>query len=445
MTVRLVPTDYADIAAAVAACAATGDTIRLESAHSPFQGANNKNIDPGGKDIIFEGDTTDPADTVIDCENSGRAFYIHNGETLDLIIRNLTIYDGYAVGASVSGGGVWLTNTSKLTISNCIIDDCRACWGAGIKVDVSSELVMSDSILKNGHNADYAGALYFHTATGTITNCQFYSNSAVAGGALYCYSSSPTFTCCLFYDNTAASRGGAIFIRQDAHPTFHNCTITENSLSTSVNHGGGLHTYNASGRATLTDCILWNNTAPIQPYDAQCFGAVVFNYCDCRSALPYIDGSFTRNNCIEADPQFVAGPGGNYYLSQIAAGQDADSPCLDAGSDTVTGLGLGDRITRTDQSYDVSRVDMGWHYVGAFAWETIGIVPHDDAQWVYSLLSPRLDDLADAEFRVVPVDKAGNDGTALALSSERVVRTPDGPDFTVTFDSGTTKVTFAAV
>ncbi len=80
-----------------------------------------------------------------------------------------------------------------------------------------------------------------------------------------------------------------------------------------------------------------------------------------------------------------------------------------------------------------------------YTWETIGIVPHDEAQWVYSLLSPRLDDLADAEFRVVPVDKAGNDGTALALSAERIVRTPDAPDFTATFDSGTTKITFAAI
>ena len=34
---------------------------------------------------------------------------------------------------------------------------------------------------------------------------------------------------------------------------------------------------------------------------------------------------------ISADPLFVPGPDGNHYLSQIAAGQAADSPCVDSG------------------------------------------------------------------------------------------------------------------
>lgn len=75
-------------------------------------------------------------------------------------------------------------------------------------------------------------------------------------------------------------------------------------------------------------------------------------------------------------------------------------------------------------------------------WSTIGLVPHDDATWQYELVTERLDDLADYAWRVVPVDRAGNDGTAIALRTERVVRTPDAPDFTATFDPDTTRVTF---
>ncbi|UCD76269.1 MAG: hypothetical protein JSV91_04960, partial [Phycisphaerales bacterium] len=65
---------------------------------------------------------------------------------------------------------------------------------------------------------------------------------------------------------------------------------------------------------------------------------------------------------IDADPLFVTGPLGEYYLSQTAAGQPAESPCLDAGSDTAENLGLDTLTTRTDQASDSGIVDMGYHY-----------------------------------------------------------------------------------
>ena len=77
-------------------------------------------------------------------------------------------------------------------------------------------------------------------------------------------------------------------------------------------------------------------------------------------------------------------------------------------------------------------------------WSTLGTVQAVAGQWPYSLLTGRLDDLATYAWRVYPVDAAGNDGTALTLDSEKIVRTPDGPDFAIAFDDGTTKVTFSA-
>ena len=65
---------------------------------------------------------------------------------------------------------------------------------------------------------------------------------------------------------------------------------------------------------------------------------------------------------IDSDPLFVSGPDGDYYLSQIASGQGADSPCVDSGSDTAAGLGLDSMTTRTDQAVDAGTVDMGYHY-----------------------------------------------------------------------------------
>lgn len=81
---------------------------------------------------------------------------------------------------------------------------------------------------------------------------------------------------------------------------------------------------------------------------------------------------------------------------------------------------------------------------GAGAWSTIGVVQHDALTWSYSLMSPRLDDLSTYEWRVIPIDAAGNDGTASSIGPELIVRTPDAPRFSATFNAGPTTVTLAA-
>ena len=77
-------------------------------------------------------------------------------------------------------------------------------------------------------------------------------------------------------------------------------------------------------------------------------------------------------------------------------------------------------------------------------WVTLGHVAHDDTQWAYRYLTGRLTDLATYEWRVVPIDSAGNDGTHYQFDPVTIVRAPDSPNFTISFDSGTAKVTFAA-
>lgn len=49
-------------------------------------------------------------------------------------------------------------------------------------------------------------------------------------------------------------------------------------------------------------------------------------------------------------------------MSQIAAGQAQNSPCVDAGSDLATNLRMDKLTTRTDKVGDIDVVDMGYHY-----------------------------------------------------------------------------------
>ena len=77
----------------------------------------------------------------------------------------------------------------------------------------------------------------------------------------------------------------------------------------------------------------------------------------------------TGTGVIKTDPLFRTGPKGNFYLSQIAAGQLIDSPCLNTGdpATNLTTLGINTMSTRTDNVADSAQADMGYHYPGGAA------------------------------------------------------------------------------
>ena len=75
-------------------------------------------------------------------------------------------------------------------------------------------------------------------------------------------------------------------------------------------------------------------------------------------------------------------------------------------------------------------------------WVPIAVVPHDPLRWSYAITTGRLIDLVEYAWRVVPLDAAGNEGTAAVIGPEKIVRTPDAPDFTAAFDAETGKITF---
>lgn len=83
-----------------------------------------------------------------------------------------------------------------------------------------------------------------------------------------------------------------------------------------------------------------------------------------------IEGGEPGEGNIDADPMLIMDSDGRYYLSQTAAGQDQDSPCLDAGQGLASKtfvtvpegtIALSTLTTRTDRVADVGKVDMGPH------------------------------------------------------------------------------------
>ena len=76
-------------------------------------------------------------------------------------------------------------------------------------------------------------------------------------------------------------------------------------------------------------------------------------------------------------------------------------------------------------------------------WAELGTV-RDDGSWMYTYVTGRLDDLATYQWRVWPVDRAGNDGSPVELESENIVRRPDAPAYAVSFSPGALTVTVSS-
>ena len=118
-----------------------------------------------------------------------------------------------------------------------------------------------------------------------------------------------------------------------------NNTFSSNSYS--GEGASGNHIYHAyTGSAVVVNCIF------VSPS-----GSVV----GCQVTYSLIDEWYTGLGNIHADPLFVPGPLGSYYL-------DPQSPCIDAGDRSAADAQLDGYTTQADGSPDTGIVDIGFHY-----------------------------------------------------------------------------------
>ncbi|MHC4693950.1 MAG: right-handed parallel beta-helix repeat-containing protein [Planctomycetota bacterium] len=411
-TDRLVPSQYPTIQAAIDDCN-DGDVVIVEP--NTYTGPGNRDIDFKGKAITVRSiNTNDPnvvAATVIDCENSGRGFYFHSGEDANSIVAGLTVKNGKIQGTESDfdayGGGIYCSGASPTILScsvlNCSVYgyDCTPCevssageaYGGGISCVSGSHPTIVDCEIRGNlarspdvieammwSASGYGGGIYCNfNSTVTVYDSIITANTAQGGvghsdaswiswpsnsygGGIYINESSISSikNCLITNNNTVVtvgedydglhygqSNGAGIYC---GYPTtINNCSICDNdtdSTNTGVlGEGGGIY-----GTPTVEDSIIWANLATNQIQ-----GSASVTYSD-------VQGGYAGVGNINADPFFVTEPLGDYYLSQVAAGQANDSPCVDAGSDTAVNLGMDICTTRTDEVGDKGIVDMGYHY-----------------------------------------------------------------------------------
>ena len=352
-----VPGDQPTIQAGIDS-AGHGDTVLVAP------GTYKENIDFNGKAITVKS-SGGAGVTVINGDYMGIVVRFWSGEGFDSVLEGFTLTRG--------GPGICCWYDSSPTIVNNIITGNKASSGGGILCGYQSSPSITNNTI-TGNTGGWGGGIYCTESSPNITNNTITGNWADSGGGIACfYKSSPTITNNVIVGNRAYNNGGGIYW-WGSSPTITNNTISGNTGGV----GGGI--YCGYSSTAITNTILWDNSATTGPEiwvgDTTYPSTLTISYSNVKGgqASVYVDPGSTLNwgaGMINANPLFAAGASGFHYLSQVLAGQPANSPCVDTGSDLASNLGMNLYWTRTDEVPDSGTVDMGFHYGADFLFPSL--------------------------------------------------------------------------
>ena len=290
----------------------------------------------------------------------GGGLYVGSFGTPSVVVTGNTMSGNYA---SSPGGGASIFGGTQTVDGNTIVNNTSASGGAGAWIGAfnGGNATLTNSTV-SGNTGSWGGGVYIGSYYDgalmgsdpelplTVSNCTISNNTATStdygGGGISAYYGTITLSNTLLVNNTSAAYGGGALLYSfysSVGPTVLNTTASGNSAT----YGGGV--YFASYSSTLSNSIVWDNTGG-QLYQ---YGGPVNIAADFNDIM----GGYVGTGNIDDDPLFVSGPGGDFFLSQIPAGQGADSPAVDAGNPATPPFGT----TRTDAGPDSGVIDMGFH------------------------------------------------------------------------------------
>ncbi len=246
--------------------ASDGDTVLV--APGVYTGPGNKNLNFGGVSAVLRG-IASRDETVIDCEGSGRGFYI--GASAAPVIENLMVTSGdtirgggmylegtsptllnvrFVANAAIDGGGGLYCRNGSPTLEDVLFDDNTATLQGGGMLCVNSSASLTDVVFFRNNAQGSGGGMACVFSSPSVTGTVFHRNSAGLGGALYCGESHPSVTSCTFVENEG-TQGGSIYCRDGSAPTVTHTIIAFSSP------GEALYCDNSVPFTTLS-CIFAN-------------------------------------------------------------------------------------------------------------------------------------------------------------------------------------------
>lgn len=295
--------------------------------------------------------------------NNNEGFFIDtNRGCLGTCPGILTVTDSYFFNNGDSAirndkGTVNLTN-STFAGNRALISDGGVAWAGGVN-NTGILTVTNCTFLEN--QAEYYGGGIVNRGTATITKSTFKANNAIDGGAIFntgtIDATQNTFTNNIargdgggIYNEVDFDRPGIIFGQYYGTITLANDTFSGNSSSS---YGGGIYNHDAGvinatnttfwgnnavvagggifnvSNATITNSILWANTANQSPIYAQIgpdYTSVTYSDIQSAEIFPGIGN-------INIDPMLgpLAQNGGATFTHALGAG----SPAIDAADDVA--------------------------------------------------------------------------------------------------------------
>ena len=232
--------------------------------------------------------------------------YFDNATAIDNSIVNYCIIEnGDARNLSPAFGGGIHANTSKLVISNSLIQNNKAVWGGGILVNQSMNPSISRCQFYNNESNEGGGGLYlWNYATSTIDNCLFESNKCVATSAEI-YS------------------GGGLSAQSQCSVNILNCTFVNNTSTTTL--GQNLLLYESSNSSVINSIFWGSSNAPYLS------GTNTINYSAFQNnSIPGTNNiNLNSSNSDINGPNFVDPSTRNWAITFV-------SPCRDAGTSIGT-------------------------------------------------------------------------------------------------------------
>jgi parallel beta-helix repeat protein len=242
-----------------------------------------------------------------------------------------------------------------------LVDSC--CTGTTVEGFIviggstSISFLSSDNGLVRGnvvHSNSANGINFRDSSSGVIENNIVHTNTGIG----------------IHYEggNTGAARNNLVYSKGDwgivlkpndtsLDNIIESNTVDRNARGVRFRFGGGSILNNIITNNGATGLKIDSLTQVQEDYN-NVFGNVGGN-------VDYPDGRRPGLHTISLDPIYVPGSEGgeddSYHLSQIAAGQGADSPCIDRGSGPTEGSPT-DGVTATDNFPDEGILDLGFHY-----------------------------------------------------------------------------------
>ncbi len=278
----------------------SGDTVLV--APGTYTGYGNQNIELGGRAITVLGEAG-PESTILNCSNTSRGFYIHEGESSSTRIEGFTIRYGYSADA---GGGIRVEDASP-TLRRLVVERCE-----------------SDS---------WAGGLYLAQSSAVVESLVVRYNQADGhGGGVSIFQSTPSFDWIVLSDNECIgdeTYGGGLHVKESTVAASH-LTVVDNSAE----YGSGVMA-DFSAAVDLDNCIVTRNlggvgiywryqSAPLGLTCSNVFANPAGNFHD------NMDDPIGSDGNIAIDPWFC---GSNDFTL------DTQSPCLPANNDCTVLMG----------------------------------------------------------------------------------------------------------